>query len=50
VSVYGIMAVSCVALTNVVLAKESGEPFQLIMEPFTKFVPVTVSVKLDVLQ
>jgi hypothetical protein len=38
-----IVAVSCVELTNAV---RRGEPFQLTTEPFTKFAPVTVRVKL----
>jgi hypothetical protein len=40
----GIAAVSCVALTNAVAR---GDPFQLTTEAFTKFVPVTASVKPD---
>jgi hypothetical protein len=42
VSVGGIVAVSCIALTNVV---GRGDPFQLTTEPLTKFVPLTVRVK-----
>jgi hypothetical protein len=42
VSVAEIMAVSCIALTNVV---GRGDPFQLTTEPLTKFVPFTVRVK-----
>jgi hypothetical protein len=42
-SVYGMMALTCVALTNVV---GRGEPFQFTtVPPFTKFVPFTISVK-----
>ena len=42
VSAAVIAAVSCVALTKVV---GRGEPFQFATSPFTKFVPLTVSVK-----
>ena len=44
VSVAKIAAVSCVALTNVVVR---GVPFQLTTDPATKFVPFTTSVKPD---
>lgn len=47
-SVYEMMALTCVALTNVV---GRAEPFQFTTEPpFTKFVPFTTSVKLAGLQ
>jgi len=42
ISEAGIVAVSCVELTNVVAR---GEPFQSTTEPFTKFAPFTVRVK-----
>lgn len=41
VSVYGIRAVSSVALTNVV---DREDPFQFTADPFTKFVPFTCNV------
>ena len=47
VSAAVIVAVSCVGLTNTVAR---GEPFQFTTDPFTKFVPVTVRVKLVVPQ
>jgi hypothetical protein len=46
ISEKGIVAVSCVELTNAV---ERGEPFQSTTEPFTKFVPFTVRVNPEVL-
>jgi hypothetical protein len=42
VSAAEIVAVSCVALTNVV---GRGNPFQFTVSPFTKSVPFTINVK-----
>src|SRR5580692_4320128 len=47
VSVYGMRAVSCVVLTNVVGREE---PFQSTTDPFTKFVPFTCNVNPVALQ
>jgi hypothetical protein len=44
VSAADTVAASCVAVTNVV---GRGDPFQLTTRPFTKFVPFTVSVRLE---